>query len=59
MQLRIPPGGTEKSRRAVLQTPCKGVPRKVPVTPTQSLSAALTYITKLEAVPSRCRQPKE
>ena len=30
----IPPGGTEKSRRAVLQTPCEGVPRKVPVTPT-------------------------
>ena len=29
-----PPGGTEKSRRAVLQTPCRGVPRKVPVTPT-------------------------
>ena len=28
------PGGTEKSRRAVLQTPCEGVPRKVPVTPT-------------------------
>ena len=30
----IPPGGTEKSRRAVLQTPCEAVPRKVPVTPT-------------------------
>ena len=30
----IPPGGTEKSRRAVLHTPCEGVPRKVPVTPT-------------------------
>ena len=30
----IPPGGTKKSRRAVLQTPCEGVPRKVPVTPT-------------------------
>ena len=30
----IPPGGAEKSRRAVLQTPCEGVPRKVPVTPT-------------------------
>ena len=30
----IPPSGTEKSRRAVLHTPCKGVPRKVPVTPT-------------------------
>ena len=29
-----PSGGTEKSRRAVLQTPCEGVPRKVPVTPT-------------------------
>ena len=29
-----PPGGTEKSRRAVLQTPCAAVPRKVPVTPT-------------------------
>ena len=29
-----PPGGTEKSRRAVLQTPCEGVP----------LSAALTYV---------------
>ena len=29
----IPPGGTEKSRRAVLQTPCEAVPRKVPVTP--------------------------
>ena len=28
----IPPSGTEKSRRAVLQTPCEGVP--VPVTPT-------------------------
>ena len=28
----IPPGGTEKSRRAVLQTPCEAVPRKVPVT---------------------------
>ena len=27
-------GGAEKSRRAVLQTPCEGVPRKVPVTPT-------------------------
>ena len=46
---------TEKSRRAVLQTPCEGVPRKVPVT----LSAALTYITKLEGVPSLYRQPKE
>ena len=33
VQLRKP-GGTEKSRRAVLQTPCEGVPRKVPVTPT-------------------------
>ena len=54
----IPPGGAEKSRRAVLHTPCKAVPRKVPVTPTQSLSAALTYITKLEAVPSLRRQPK-
>ena len=32
--LAIPPSGTEKSRRAVLQTPCEGVPRKVPVTPT-------------------------
>ena len=30
----IPPGGTEKSRRAVLQTPCEAVPRKVSVTPT-------------------------
>ena len=30
----IPPGGTEKSRRAVLQTPCEAVPRKAPVTPT-------------------------
>ena len=30
----IPPGGAEKSRRAVLQTPCEAVPRKVPVTPT-------------------------
>ena len=30
----IPPGGTKKSRRAVLQTPCEAVPRKVPVTPT-------------------------
>ena len=30
----IPPSGTEKSRRAVLQTPCEAVPRKVPVTPT-------------------------
>ena len=29
--------------------PCEGVPRKVPV----------TYITKLEAVPSLYRQPKE
>ena len=29
----IPPSGTEKSRRAVLQTPCEAVPRKVPVTP--------------------------
>ena len=29
-----PPGGAEKSRRAVLQTPCEAVPRKVPVTPT-------------------------
>ena len=29
-----PPGGAEKSRRAVLQTPCAAVPRKVPVTPT-------------------------
>ena len=28
------PGGAEKSRRAVLQTPCEGVLRKVPVTPT-------------------------
>ena len=28
------PGGTKKSRRAVLQTPCEAVPRKVPVTPT-------------------------
>ena len=30
----IPPGGTKKFRRAVLQTPCEAVPRKVPVTPT-------------------------
>ena len=29
-----PPGGAKKSRRAVLQTPCEAVPRKVPVTPT-------------------------
>ena len=29
-----PAGGAEKSRRAVLQTPCAAVPRKVPVTPT-------------------------
>ena len=28
----IPPSNTEKSRRAVLQTPCEAVPRKVPVT---------------------------
>ena len=27
-------GGTEKSRRAVLQTPCAAVPRNVPVAPT-------------------------
>ena len=32
--IAIPPGGTEKSRHAVLQTPCEAVPRKVPVTPT-------------------------
>ena len=34
VQLRDSAGGTEKSRRAALQTPCEAVPRKVPVTPT-------------------------
>ena len=44
-----PPGGTEKS---VLQTPCEGVPRKVH-------SRCRPTYTKLEAVPSLYRQPKE
>ena len=28
VQLRDSPGGTEKSRHAVLQTPCEGVPKR-------------------------------